>query len=73
MGGLIAGGRLDWPAGSVEAETPEWLVFGGSIRTVAMGEREAGLRPLATALSEEGFDDLGSVDGVSRASIRAVS
>jgi hypothetical protein len=25
-----------------------------------MGEREAGLRPLATALAEEGFDDLGS-------------
>jgi len=59
-GGLIGGGRLAWPAGSMEAEPPEWLVFGGSIRTVAMGEREAGLRPLATALAEEGFDDLGS-------------
>ena len=59
-GGLIGGGRLAWPAGSKETETPEWLVFGCCIRTVAMGEREAGLRPLATALAEEGFDDLGS-------------
>jgi biotin-(acetyl-CoA carboxylase) ligase len=59
-GGLIGGGRLAWPAGSMESEPPEWLVFGCCIRTVAMGEREAGLRPLATALAEEGFDDLGS-------------
>ena len=35
-------------------------MFGASIRTVAMGEKEAGLRPLAAALDEEGFDDLGS-------------
>ena len=59
-GGLIGGGRLAWPAGSMEAEPPEWLVFGCCIRTVAMGVREAGLRPLATALAEKGFDDLGS-------------
>ncbi len=59
-GGLIGGGRLAWPAGAVETEPPEWLVFGASIRTVAMGEQEAGLRPLAAALEEEGFDDLGS-------------
>ena len=59
-GGLIGGGRLAWPAAAAETEPPEWLVFGASIRTVAMGEREAGLRPLAAALDEEGFDDLGS-------------
>ena len=59
-GGLIGGGRLAWPADAVETEPPEWLVFGACIRTVAMGEEEAGLRPLAAALDEEGFDDLGS-------------
>jgi Biotin/lipoate A/B protein ligase family len=59
-GGLVGGGRLGWPPETVETEPPEWLVFGGSIRTVAVGEKEAGLRPLAVALDEEGFDDLGS-------------
>ena len=59
-GGLIGGGRLGWPLKAVETEPPEWLVFGGSVRTVAVGEKEAGLRPLAAALDEEGFDDLGS-------------
>jgi hypothetical protein len=59
-GGLIGGGRLAWPENASENEPPDWLVFGASIRTVAMGEKEAGLRLLATALEEEGFDDLGS-------------
>ena len=59
-GGLVGGGRLAWPAQAVETAPPEWLVFGASIRTVAMGDKEAGLRPLAAALDEEGFDDLGS-------------
>ena len=30
------------------------------VRTVAMGENEPGLRPLGSALEEEGFDDVGS-------------
>jgi hypothetical protein len=30
------------------------------IRTVAMGEDEPGLRPLVSALEQEGFDELGS-------------
>jgi len=59
-GGLVGGGRLAWPAGAGEDKPPEWLVFGAMIRTVAMGEGEAGLRPLSAALEEEGFDDLGS-------------
>jgi hypothetical protein len=59
-GGLVGGGRLAWPIQASETVPPEWLVFGASIRTVAMGEKEAGLRPLAAALDEEGFDDLGS-------------
>jgi hypothetical protein len=59
-GGLVGGGRLAWPPGADEDAPPPWLVFGATIRTVAMGEAEPGLRPLATALAEEGFDDVGS-------------
>ncbi len=58
-GGLVGGARLAWPAGADEDEPPLWLVFGAMIRTVAMGEQEPGLHPLAAALDIEGFD-LGS-------------
>ena len=57
--GLVGGGQLAWPAGEEDAP-PEWLVFGGMIRTVAMADGDPGLRPLMTALEEEGFDDAGS-------------
>ena len=57
--GLVGGGQLAWPEGDEDAP-PAWLVFGGMIRTVTLGESDPGLRPLATALEEEGFDDLGS-------------
>jgi len=59
-GGLVGGARLAWPAGAAESEPPPWLVLGVMIRTVAMGEAEPGLSPLAAALEQEGFDDLGS-------------
>lgn len=59
-GGLIGGGRLAWPADAKEDEPPEWLVFGAMIRTVAMGEGEPGLKPLESALEDEGFDDVSS-------------
>ena len=59
-GGLIGGGRLAWPAGASETEPPDWLVFGAIHPHGCDGRREPGLRPLATALDEEGFDDLGS-------------
>ena len=68
-GGLVGGGRLAWPAGAVEDEPPEWLVFAASVRTVSLGEKETGLQPLAAALEDEGFDDLGSgrlVEGFTR-------
>lgn len=55
-GGLIGGGRLAWPKDAKEDAPPDWLVFGGMIRTVAMGEHEPGVRPLSAALEEEGFD-----------------
>jgi len=59
-GGLVGGARLAWPDDAAESEPPAWLVFGATIRTVAMTESEPGLRPLGSALEDEGFDDLGS-------------
>ncbi len=58
--GLVGGARLAWPQDADENEPPQWLVFGATIRTVAMGDDEPGLRPLSSALEDEGFDDLGS-------------
>ena len=55
-GGLVGGARLGWPSGAPEDELPAWLVFGVMIRLVATGEDEPGLRPLAAALDDEGFD-----------------
>jgi biotin-(acetyl-CoA carboxylase) ligase len=55
--GLVGGGRLAWPQGVNEDETPSWLVFGAMIRTVSMTGSEPGLNPLTTALEEEGFSD----------------
>jgi biotin-(acetyl-CoA carboxylase) ligase len=55
-GGRVGGARLAWPAGAQEDAYPLWLVFGATIRTVAMGQYEAGPHPLATALDAEGFD-----------------
>ena len=60
-GGLVGGAQLAWPAGSDEAAAPSWVVFGAMIRTVAVGEHEPGLHPLAAALDAEGFADLGRV------------
>ena len=59
-GGLIGGGRMAWPSDAAETKPPDWLVFGATVRIVSIGENDAGLRPLATTLGEEGFDDAGS-------------
>jgi biotin-(acetyl-CoA carboxylase) ligase len=61
-GGLVGGGRLGWPKLTRENEQPSWLVFGAMIRTVAMTETEAGVHPLASALQEEGFGEIGAVE-----------
>jgi len=58
--GLVGGGRLAWPADAREDAPPPWLVFGATVRTVAMSDGTAGLRPIEAALEDEGFDDLGS-------------
>jgi hypothetical protein len=54
--GRVGGGRLAWQ-GADENAPPDWLVFGGMIRTVSMSD-EPGLNPLVTALQEEGFTDV---------------
>jgi biotin-(acetyl-CoA carboxylase) ligase len=59
-GGLVGGVQLEWPIGADENEPTPWLVFGAMIRTVALGDEEPGVRPLSSALEEEGFDDIGS-------------
>ena len=59
-GGLVGGVRLEWPIGANENEPAPWLVFGAMIRTVALGEEEPGLRPLSSALDDEGFESLDS-------------
>ena len=59
-GGLVGGGRLAWPAKAREDAPPAWLVFGATVRTVAMSDGGAGLRPIEAALEDEGFDDVGS-------------
>ena len=59
-GGLVGGGRLAWPADAREDAPPPWLVFGATVRTVAMSDGASGLRPIEAALEDEGFDGLGS-------------
>jgi biotin-(acetyl-CoA carboxylase) ligase len=59
-GGLVGGGRLAWPDGADEAAPAPWLVFGATIRTVSMAGDGPGVRPLATALEDEGFGDAGA-------------
>jgi Biotin/lipoate A/B protein ligase family len=73
--GLVGGARLGWPENAPESEPPSWLVFAAMIRTVAMGEDEPGLRPLSTALEQEGFEDLGSgrlVESFARSFLRVM-
>ena len=57
--GLVGGGQMAWADGP-EDQPPQWLVFGAMIRTVSMAEGDPGLRPLAAALEDEGFDGLES-------------
>lgn len=68
-GGIVGGGRLGWPKRVSDDKPPAWLVFGAMIRTVSMADTEAGLRPLVTALEEEGFNEASSerlIEGFAR-------
>ena len=59
--GLVGGGRLAWPEGTKDDAVPDWLVFGGMIRTASMSG-EPGLNPSVTALEEEGFAEVTAAD-----------
>ena len=59
-GRRVGGVRLGWPDGADESKPVDWLVFGGVIRTIAMGETEPGLRPLGAMRESERFDDADS-------------
>jgi biotin-(acetyl-CoA carboxylase) ligase len=61
-GGLVGGGRLVWPKGAREDVTPEWLVFGGMIRTVSMTGNDPGLHPMTSALEDEGLTDVAAAE-----------
>lgn len=58
--GLVGGGRLAWPQRVAENQIPEWLVFGGTIRTASMNDADPGVMPDITALDEEGFAEIGA-------------
>jgi biotin-(acetyl-CoA carboxylase) ligase len=73
-GGLVGGGQLAWPDRAAESAVPDWLVFGATIRTVSVATGAA-LHPLATALEDEGFSDIGSerlVEGFARHLMAAI-
>jgi biotin-(acetyl-CoA carboxylase) ligase len=59
--GLVGGAQFAWSDGP-EDEPPEWLVFGGMIRTVSMAEGDPGLQPFSTAIEDEGFDEAGAAE-----------
>ena len=59
-GGLVGGGRFGWPSETAEEAVPDWLVFGAAIRIVSISESGLGLYPLATALQDEGFGEIGA-------------
>jgi hypothetical protein len=56
-GARIGGGRLGWPEGCPEDETPPWLVFSASLVWARIGIGEGGLAPHSTSLEEEQFDE----------------
>ena len=60
-GGLVGGGRMGWPSNADEDAPPPWLVFAAMIRTVAMSDDDPGVHPLASALDQEGFGEVGAV------------
>jgi biotin-(acetyl-CoA carboxylase) ligase len=59
--GLVGGAQFAWSNGP-EDQPADWLVFGGMIRTVSIGEDEPGMRPLSTAIAEEGFDETSAAE-----------
>jgi biotin-(acetyl-CoA carboxylase) ligase len=80
--GLIGGGRLAWPDGAAEDHPPEWLVFGGMMRTAVVRNQASGvsLEPgtwsVGTSLEVEGFEEINAaslVESFSRHLMRHVN
>jgi hypothetical protein len=57
-GGVLGGGRLAWSEGCGEDETPDWLVFGGMLRTAGSYRTELGAPLRGVALAEVGVWDV---------------
>ncbi|MFN3628258.1 MAG: biotin/lipoate--protein ligase family protein, partial [Parvibaculum sp.] len=55
----IATGRLAWPEGFEDDEVPDWLVFGGTVRTSTRHEKSAQL-PATHARRDAEADDAGA-------------
>lgn len=55
-GAIVGGGRIAWPPDTAETDVPAWIVFGGMLRTVVLGESEGGFFKLGSALELEGVD-----------------
>ncbi len=66
--GLIGGGRTAWPEACADDETPDWLVFGAMLRSVAMpgpdGEPRSFAVGAGVGMDELGFGDVTAVDMV---------
>jgi hypothetical protein len=60
--GILGGGRLAWPQGCREDETPDWMVFGAMLRTAGHFRTEPGEWKRGVALAEEGIWDVDPVD-----------
>lgn len=50
--------RLGWPAAAAEDAPPAWLVFGATVRIMAMRQEEPGSSPGFSALADEGFEEV---------------
>jgi hypothetical protein len=59
-GGLVGGARLGWPVGVREDDTPDWIVFGATIRTVCMEKDRSERLPSMEALEDQGFSNMGA-------------
>jgi hypothetical protein len=61
-GGVLGGGRLAWNDGCGEEQAPDWLIFGGMLRTAGHFRTEPGEWTRGVALSEEGIWDVHPAD-----------
>jgi hypothetical protein len=64
-GGLVGGGRLAWPEGASNADIPDWLVLGASVRTANIANDPVALAWTAT-LEDQGFANVSGEDLVAR-------